>query len=158
MSDKEQATVSVSVPESNFLIQYTKQRKKTRLFMATTLIAVIAFGATLGVYLTNPKTEKAKVETTQGPNGEFRFRDGNGTPPEGIPEGGPGGGMMRDITSFFNEDKTVDTEAVEQLTENVPDDFKDRILENLSTQIEKAVTDGDITSDQAAALKSALGI
>jgi hypothetical protein len=144
--------------ESNYLLQYTKQRKQTRIFLTTTIISVIAFVATLTLYITNPKTE-TKTATTQqvGPGGNF----GNGEAPD-FENGGPGSqggpGRMQDISSFFSDDGSLDTDAVEQLTENVPDDFKDRMLENFSTQIDSAIEDGDITQTQGDALKAALGI
>lgn len=144
------STETTAVPDTNFLVQYTKQRKKTRLFVATTIIAVVAFAGTLTLYIANPKTVTKSVAAKRG---AFRGAFGG--------QGGPGGGAGRqqlDIKTFFSTDGSVDTSKVTALTQNVPSQFKDRLLANFGTRIDTAVTAGDITQAQGDALKTALGI
>jgi hypothetical protein len=132
---------------------YIKERKKGRIFMATTGVAIVL---SLGsfAYASNKKAE-APEQTSfgSGPTSQF-----NGDMPQG---GGPGGGgpnMQMDVTQFLNDDGSVDTAQVNDMLERVPDDFRENMLDRIATQIDEAQQDGDITADQATALKSAFGI
>jgi hypothetical protein len=130
---------------------YLKERKKSRLFMATTGVAIVL---TLGsmAYASNKKTEVPEQVGSFSENSQM-------TPFGG--EGPGGGGAMRmqmDITEFLNDDGSVDTAQINEMLDNIPEDFRDRMLGRMETQIDEAVDNGDITSDQATALKSAFGI
>ena len=134
---------------SSFEQLYLKERKKAWIFMNTTAVAaVLAVG--LLVYAVNKKTE-APEPAALGENGPRMQFDG---------EDGPGGRMqMRmDVTQFLNDDGSVDTDRVNDMLERLPDNFREDMLGRMETQIDEAVSDDDITQDQATALKSAFGI
>ncbi len=142
----------------SFQTLYLKEKKKARIFLISTAIALVAFLATGVGLITQLNDSPQSRPSALGPSGQDgqggqgQFPGGNGGPGNGGP------GMMLDISGFFSSDGSVDSDKVDELTENIPDDFKDQLFEDLSTRIDNAVSDGDITSDQGDALKSALGI
>lgn len=139
---------------SSFEHLYVKERKKTRIFMATTGMAVVLALGSL-VYAGNKKADN--------PTGAPGLGSNSGqTAPFGGQGGGPGGDggmrMQMDITNFLNDDGNVDTEQINEMLDRIPDDFREDMLDRMEAQIDEATQDGDITSDQATALKQAFGI
>ena len=126
---------------------YLKERKKSSML----LIAVIVLAlSTVGSIIWAINSSSSSQQTSQFP--------GSGAPGQGFggqggfPSGssGPGGGF--DVTSLFNDDGSVDTDLVDEITGNFPGGGDSRFIELMTQQAEQAVEDGDITQDQADAL------
>lgn len=114
---------------------YLRERQKSKYLLTSTIILSILF---LGALVINPAAESA----TQ------------------VGRGQGGGGMGRQgmsITTFFNEDGSLNQDQVDRVN-SVPAERKEAFAGQLGTQIAGAVSDGTITTDQATALKKALGL
>jgi len=138
-------------PSGSIEQQYIKEKKKSQILIATNIVTlVLLIGG--GVWATQLKNNQPDPSNMPfGQQGGQRPGFVGGTP--------PGGGFMgMDIESYFKDDGSVDTDKVDEATENLPDEFKDRFLERMSEQIDQAVEDEDITSAQATELKQAFGI
>ena len=129
---------------STFEELYLEQRKKSQMLLVAVVVLAIATAGSLAWGF-------SKSGGTSGqPNmGNFQQGGFNG-------QGGPGGmrGMM-DIKSFFKDDGSVDTEKVKEITSRMPSGGKNsgfNIVDRFKEQTTQAVTDGDITQDQADAL------
>ena len=136
--------------EQAFEELYLAQRKRSSIFLATTVVLAITTVGSVAWALNS----KSNTAVAEGP-GNAQQAQGFGNS-----QGRPGGmRTMMDITSFFNEDGSVNTDQVKELMARMPSgqsdnsgfNFIDRIKEN----IDQAVSDGDITEDQANALLDA---
>lgn len=134
--------------------QYLGERKKARLFMVTTAVAVVLLGASL--FYTVAQTGSDPVATPLAGQSPGLGGDGQGfRPPGGGIGPGDRGGL---IQRFFNSDGSVDEEAVAQFTERAAQFGGTRFGDRLAGGIGAAVANGDITSEQAGELLAALGI
>ena len=129
---------------STFEELYLEQRKKSQML----LIAVVVLAIATAVSLAWGFSKSGSTSRPDMANGGFS-QGMNG-------QGGPGGmrGMM-DIKSFFKDDGSVDTEKVKEITSRMPSGGKNsgfNIVDRFKEQTTQAVTDGDITQDQADAL------
>ena len=144
---------SAPEPQQNNAFEelYLQEKKKASLFLIAIIVLIITTAGSLAWGLT-----KSSNTTNSTPNGQGSFEGGNGQ--GGFNgqggRGGPGGGMS--ITSFFNDDKSVDTEAVEDFIDRMPSGAGENFLTRFKENITQAVTDGDITQAQADALNTAL--
>lgn len=138
--------------------QYESERKKARLFMVTTAVAVALLAASLFYAVaTTSSSPVAAPLTGEGPGLSGNDNGGQVFRPPGGPDGsGSRGGL---IERFFNSDGSVSEEAIAQFQERAAQfggssGFGDR----LAGSIEAAVANGDITSEQANELLAALGL
>jgi hypothetical protein len=128
------------IPENTFEQLYLKERKKATIFMVAAIaLAVLSAGLLVHTFSNGTKN-------TVGADGTMRLGDGNGAPM-----------MQFDIKSFFKEDGGVDQDKVDEMKSRIPEDSS-RLSDFIGPGIDTAVEDGEITSEQAAALKTALGI
>ena len=123
---------------------YLEQRKKSQMLLVAVVVLAIATAGSLAWGFSKSggtsRPDMANGGFSQGMNGQ----------------GGPGGmrGMM-DIKSFFKDDGSVDTEKVKEITSRMPSGGKNsgfNIVDRFKEQTTQAVTDGDITQDQADSL------
>ena len=128
---------------------FLKERKKTKNLSLAASICALLFVGTLIWHFQSPQPS---APTNIPQIGSENFRSQDGTP--------PGGGVFLggDVKSFLNDDGSVDTDRVSEILNNAPDEFQDRIVTRMETQIDQALSDGEITSDQAQKLKVAFGI
>lgn len=113
---------------------YLKERKKATIFMTSAIILAVLAAGLLVYVLSAPQGMRGQSD------GMVRMR------------------MGLDIKSFFNEDGSVDSAKVSEMTDRVPEGNKDRMLESMGSTIDSAVQDGEITSAQSTELKKAMGI
>lgn len=128
---------------------YLAERQKSKIFLGSTVLVTILLLITGYLYLQKPTNTTSTAPATQ--NGMSNF-------PGGGSFNGPSGLMGTEIKGFFKNDGSVDENKVSQLTENVPSEFKDRLLDRFDQQIDEAVSNSEITSDQGSALKKSMGI
>ena len=128
---------------------YLKERKKNQLFLLTTVVLTILLIGSVGFNFQNKNqsttqdsNQSQSLSGTLGQNfGGFQDRRGS-----------------LEISEFFKNDGTVDTNQVNQVQNTIPSGFEDRLLSRVSTQIDDAVKKGDITAKQGEELKTAFGI
>lgn len=141
--------MSEQLKGSTFEELYLQQRKKSQmLLVAVIVLAVLAAGSLAwGFSKDGSGNQSGMPGNSQGQG--FNGQSG----PGGM--GGPGGRMGMDIKSFFNDDGSVNTDQIEQMTSRMPSgggrggfDITDMIKQ----QADQAVEDGDITQGQADAL------
>jgi hypothetical protein len=149
--------MNTHISNNTYEALYLKEKQKSKILMAASgLLAIALVGS---VIYFNDKSDSNSSTGDRNVSGQFSQNGMNG----GM--GGPGGSQM-DIKDFFNSDGSVNSEKVTEITSRTSrnDDssnstsIKTRMLERLDEQISTAVTDGDITSSQASALRKALGI
>lgn len=149
MKEKDHPTPSASHKASDaFEKLYAKEKHKSRaLIIISAVLAVLLVGSvTYNFYaLRRPATMPGQL--------------GAGSPPQFGNGGGRFGMGMRgaDIKSFFKSDGSVDTDRVKQLLDRLPEEAKSQFQDRINQRIDAAVSSGEITSDQANALKSAFG-
>lgn len=134
--------------KSMFEKLYQKERQKSKLLLGAVVILSVLLVSSWVLGLSKLKSVAANQPPGLSQNGMG-------------PGGGFGGGQGRRNLSpktFLKSDGSVDTDKVKSVTDNVPADFKDRLLSRVSTQIDSSVSSGEITQAQADALKSAFGI
>lgn len=125
---------------------YLKERKKSRIFMATAIIlALLLVGSVVYNFQNWQRISDQPTNTTQNFS---------------MPFGQDRGGFQRlaDIKSFFKSDGSVDTAKVDELKSSLPSGFEDRFLDRFSTLIDTSMNDGEITQSQGSELKRAFGI
>lgn len=131
-----------SLPVDSIEQQYLKERKKSQILTITNAVTVIvlAFAIVWGFQ------NSANINRGQMPGSGMPELNG-GTPP-----GGPMG--MNNVEDFFNDDGSVDTDQVDEVKGNLPEGFEDQFLSRMDDQIDQAVENEDITSDQATELRN----
>lgn len=131
--------------ENEFEDLYLKERKKSSMLTIAVVVLSIVTVWTLAWSL------GSSSDTAQTP-AAGQFGEGGGP-------GGGGQGMMQDISSFFADDGSVDTDQIEEMTSRFPSgadsDMSSRIVDMMQQQADTAVEDGDITQEQADALMEA---
>ena len=128
---------------------YLKERKKSQLFIMVTIVLSILLIGSVVLNLQNQKLSLAQNSNqSQGLSGPFSQNSGRFQ----------GSGSLQRISGFFKEDGTVDTSEVNQITDNLPEGFEDRFASRILSQINNAVKEGQITSEQGEDLKAAFGI
>ena len=128
---------------------YLKERKKSQLFLLVTVVLTILLIGSVAFNFQNQKQSPDQNSSqSQSLSGTFGQNSG----------GFQGMRGSLEISEFFNEDGTVDTDQVNQVKDNIPDGFEDRFVSRISSQIDAAVDKGDITNDQSGKLKTAFGI
>lgn len=135
--------------QNSFEELFLKERKKTKNLTLAASVCALLFVSTLIWHFQSPRPS-TPTNIPQIGSGNFRGQDG----------GPPGGGAFLggDIKSFIKDDGSVDIERVSEILDNAPDEFQDRIVSRMEQQINQALSDGEITSDQAQKLKTAFGI
>ena len=139
--------------------QYLKERKNSRLFMATTVVAVVLLvGSLFYAAGQDNSTQPADLVAGRGPGGTV-LEDGRGpgsAPPRG--ERAPG---RQDLSMerLFNADGSVDEELIESLKARAErfggvGRFSDRIAAGIAG----AVASGEITQEQADELMATLDL
>lgn len=123
---------------------YLQQKKKSSVLMIVTIVLVITTAGSL-IWGFN----KSGGNSMQPPAG---FQGGSG---QGMMSGGPTGQM--DFTRFFNDDDTVNTEAIQDMIGRLPSGASSQFLERFTESINQAAKDGKITQSQADALIKAFG-
>jgi hypothetical protein len=131
--------------------QYLVERRKARIFMASTAITLAALIGTLAFDL-------ASSDPVQAPTAFA----GEGLPdPPGDGTGLRGGrGAIGGVERFLNDDGSVNTAAVDETLSRfadrggVPERFAERMIGN----VDDAVAAGTLTKQQGLALLAALGI
>lgn len=135
--------------QNSFEELFLKERKKTKNLTLIASACAVLFVGTLIWHFQSPRPS-GPVNTPQIGSGNFRGSNG----------GPPGGGAFLggDVKSFFKDDGSIDTERIDQILDSAPAEFKDRLKDRMKTQITEALSNGEITSDQAQKLKTAFGI
>lgn len=120
---------------------YLKEKKKNSILLGIAIVlAIVTVGSLIWA---SGKQSSESSQTSEGP------RAGQFGPGQG---GMRGQGMGMDITSYFNEDGSVDTAAVEEIIARFPSGASSRFTDRIKESADQAVTDGDITQEQADAL------
>ncbi len=134
--------------DNEFEMLYLKERKKSSILL---IVAIVLAVATAGSVLWAVNKEPAS--SSQFPSGT-PGQDFNGQ--GGFPGGGQGGpGFGLDVTSFFKDDGSVDTDKVDETTSRFPGGGDSRFTDLMQQRVDQAVEDGDITQDQADKLMDA---
>lgn len=135
--------------QNSFEELFLKERKKTKNMTLIASACALLFAGTLIWHFQSPRPS-APANASQIGSGNFRGTNG----------GPPGGGAFLggDVKSFFKDDGSVDTERIDEILNNAPAEFKDRLKDRMKTQINEALIKSEITSDQAQKLKTAFGI
>jgi hypothetical protein len=150
MSDETMMNPTVDGPAAEgWRSMYLVQRRRARMLMATTAIALLALAGTVAWAVTKPGADP--VAARPGIEG---LVPGSGE--------GPGGGFLArgGVERYFDEDGSLSTEQVEQTLSRfeglggVPEGFAARI----AGAVDAAVGSGSITAGQGDALLGALGI
>lgn len=123
---------------------YLKERKKSSILLVAAIVLAIS---TTGSLIWGVSNLSSTPQLPSGANGQD-FGSG------GQFGGGPGMGM--DIKSFFKEDGSVDTDRIDEITSRLPSGIGSGFTDRIKEQADQAVEDGDITQDQADALKEAI--
>ena len=130
---------------------YIKERRKSQ---TMTTIAAVAFILFLGALMYNFQSPNSNLAR----NNLEAFRDGDRSlfSPNGefTNRGRPG----RDITSFLQDDGSVNTEQIDEMLANIPNEFRDMLMGRIMEQIDAAEKNNEINNDQAKALKKAFEI
>ncbi len=119
---------------------YLKERKKSKVLLAVSIVLVIALAGT-GYYALQ---KKAGGPFGGGSGGGMMFRNG----------GSQQGGM--NLSRFFNSDKSLNQSAVDTFLSRVPDNFKSQLVDRFSQRISNAASNSQITQAQADALTNYL--
>ncbi len=136
-------------PDQTWRSQYLVQRRRARIFMATTGLALAAFLGTLAYALTQSPEQPAAVAV-----GAEAVVPGTGE--------GPGGGLraLGGVEGYFHDDGSLDDEMVQRTLARfeafgeVPEGFATRI----ASAVDEAVSAGTLTLEQGAQLLGALGL
>lgn len=130
---------------------YLEQKKKNSIMLVAIIALVII---SVGSIVWGVSQANNSSGAPQGATGQ----NGQGFPGGGGPDGGMG---QMNFAQFFNDDDSVDTEAVEEFVSRMPSGGDSQFLERFKENINQAAEDGDITSTQAseliAAFESAAG-
>lgn len=115
---------------------YLKERKKSSmLLIAVVALAILAAGSLIWAISKDSSTSQLPENApSQGFGG--RGQAGGGSP-----------GM--DITNFFKDDGSVDTEQIDELTNRFPSGAGSQFTDMIKERADQAVEDGDITQEQA---------
>jgi hypothetical protein len=135
--------------QNSFEELFLKERRKTK---NLTLIASACAVLFIGTLIWHFQSPRPSAPANAPQIGSQNFRGTNGGPPSG------GAFLGGDVKSFFKSDGSVDTERVNQILNNAPAEFKDRLKDRMKTQINEALSRSEITSDQAQKLRAAFGI
>lgn len=135
--------------------QYLNERKKSRLFMVTTAVAVLLLIGSLFYAVGQNNT----TQVADPGSGSAGLEEGHGS---GFGGPGGGGGLGQPdllMERFFNEDGSVNEEGVAPFKERAEQfgtegQFADRLL----TSVSELVASGEITQEQAEELLEALGL
>jgi hypothetical protein len=127
---------------------YLKEKKKSTIFLLSTVVMTVLFVGS--IFIKIPKVDDTNTtpptNTFGNPDTEVR---GFGQPTEGRMFGG----AMMDIESLFNDDGSVNTDAVNDIEDRLPSGMGASFLE---ARIDQEIEDGNITQAQADALKTEL--
>lgn len=131
--------------------QYLAERRKSRIFMATTAISLAALVGTLAFGLASNDPVQAPVAVA-GDGLANSLGDGTG----------PGGGLgaVGGVERYLNDDGSVNSAAVEETLSRFADlgGVPERFAERLIGSVDDAVAAGTITVQQGMDLLEALGI
>lgn len=149
-----------------------RERRRTRIFMATTAVAGAALVGTLFYASAQGQSAGTPIAATErggqaGPG--FGMHDGDddglGMPGRGMDQEGPEGGMPggpgsgAPVLQFFNQDGSVNTALVDQYKElGATDEQESFMAQRLAHEIDEALASGLITDAQVKALSAALDI
>ena len=130
---------------------YIKERRKSQTMTIVAAAASILFLGALIYNFQSPNSNLAR-------NNLEAFRDGE--QPLFSPDGeftrrGRQGG---DITSYLKDDGSVNTEQINEMLANIPNELRDMLIDRIAGQIDAAEKDNEINNDQAKALKEAFEI
>ena len=127
---------------------YLKERKKSQLFvMVVVVLSILLVGSVVFNFQNQKQPTEQDSNQIQGFPRSFGQNSGGFQGSRGILE----------ISGFLNEDGSVDTDQISQIKDNLPDGFEDRFISRVSSQIDNAVKEGEITSEQGEELKAAFG-
>lgn len=129
---------------SEFEELYLKERKKSSMLLVAVIVLALATAGSL-IWAVNGQSNTAQLPgggSEQGFGGGGQFGGG----------GGPG---MMDIASFFNDDGSVDTDRIDEMTSRFPSGAGSQFVDRMQEEADQAVEDGDITQAQADELISA---
>jgi len=130
---------------------YLKERKKSTIFLITTVIFALLFAGSMIVHFGGT--------TTGNTNGAPSFGSSNSSTGGGMGMGGgqqdqsQSGKSETKVTSYLNSDGSVNTTKVASALTSA----ETRAKEMIKKQIEQATSNGDITSSQETALEKAFG-
>lgn len=125
-------------PVSEFEELYLKERKKSSLLLIVVIVLTIATSGSLmwGV-AQQSNTSPSDPALGKGFEGRGQF------------------GRM-DITAFFKDDGSLDTERIDEITNRSPSGVGSPFIDKIKEQATQAVKDGKITQEQADALTKKL--
>ena len=126
---------------------FLKERKNTRIFIVVSALLFILLIGSVALNFQN-RNQATGQNQTSGLSEFFGQNRG----------GFQGQRSLTVISDFFNIDGTVDINQVNKIKENIPAEFQDRFFARISSQIDSALKEGDITSDQSKVLKTTFGI
>lgn len=139
--------------------QYLRERKKSRLFMATTAVALLLLvGSLFYAVAQNQSTQLADLVAGRGPGGAG-LEDGR-HPGSTRPRGGEAQGREGiSVDRLFNADGSVNEELIESLKDRA-ERFGGvgRFSGRIAAGIAGAVSSGEITQEQADELMAALDL
>ena len=136
---------------------YLKEKKKSMILLVTTVLFATLFLSSLAFDLgsdSNDSDTGSSAQTEHSIDGQ----QNQGGPGQGRGQGRAG----QDITAFFNDDGSVDQDAVDTFAERIGQGGgpqgadSSQFLDRFSEQIYTAVESGDITQTQGEELLSAL--
>lgn len=115
--------------------RYFKQRKRTRLAIA--LVIILGVLLISGFFYIVSKDSQAR----KSPSGTAMQISKNVT-----------------VSKFFDANGNVDEEKVDRIKNRVPANYRPQMPAYITSKIDAAVSSGEITSAQGAALKQAFGV
>lgn len=135
-------TATTSAPDT-WRAQYLSERRKARIFMASTAVLGVLFAGTLGYVL---------VSDDDGQVEQIGAEDGFSVP------GGFGGGNV--VERFLDQDGEVDPAAVAAIVEQIRLSGRDpqQLLARFELGIARAVATGSITQEQASEILAQLQV
>lgn len=126
---------------------YLKKRKKRLVFMSVGAVLAILL---IGLFVVNLAGKHGPGSKLSSSSNESSPHSGTGPAKQGVDD--------LNMKDFFNSDGSVNTDEVNALLQRVPSQFRSHLPGRIEPQIDAAVANSEITSQQAVELKKALGI
>jgi hypothetical protein len=131
--ENDQHVVEIGVYEK----MYLKKRKQMRMIIAVVIVLIVI---TIGGFFYIVNRDARHNKPLFGPHASAAFRSNFS------------------VMKFFNSDGSVNMTKVDRAESRIPSQYQSQASSFIGSKIDAAISDGEITSSQGAALKQAFGI